>query len=98
MVGLINNSPGPSVTAPPRLFISLANADSRSVSCKRRCPIPLRFVGELARDAKAAIAGVNSPTSCKSISIQVISPFPETFNPLGVNSIFAPICAKILRN
>ena len=58
MAGFISNSPGPSVTEPPRLLISVASALSRSVSCSRRCAIPLSVEGESAKQASAAIEGV----------------------------------------
>ena len=76
----MSSSPGPSVTDPPRLLISFANAESRSVSCIRRWAMPRRVDGVEARDATAAMLGVNSPTLPKSISMPVIWPEPEMVN------------------
>ena len=52
-----------SITFPPNLFISVARADNRSVSCSRRWPMFRRVEGVLAKAATAAIDGVSSPTS-----------------------------------
>jgi len=54
---------------PPKLLNSVARAANRSVSWSRRCPIPRRCDGESAKRAIAAIDGVSSPTSWRSISI-----------------------------
>ena len=58
----------------------------------------LTHKGDIESESRAAIAGVSSPTSCRSISIpRMLSP-PVIVKPSFPREIFAPIAANISRS
>ena len=82
---------GCSVTSPPSALISLAIAASRSVSCARVWPTPVKLDGPEASAATEVSGRHISGMSRRSASMPLIVPVPVTVSPSAPRETDAPI-------
>ena len=87
-----------SVAFPPIEVISPTSAAKRSVSCPRRCEMPVSSEGVAARAAIAAMVGTHSPASERSALMPRIFPVPRTLSCLFLYSTSPPISVSNLLN